>query len=1653
VSSQLRKKNTEDLQKLNEKLLKVSGDKKTKKLFELVVKISENQNLETNKQLFFEFINIASLSLKEVYENYIKYIYEAALNKELQLLFKQMFLRLDEYSYQNGIFRRALHTKVPIYLKERVLEFVLAIYFQYNDFEIMNFLNAPDSKHYDYYNPSDFVLEAMIAQHIDNGNEEVIQTLKEIINSETNTITFTHIMLRGISKSQNTDLYKEVMNLLDAAKLQEGVRQMILESADSGSIEYFKFVVKMIIDLDLVRFSSCARAVNTWVGFGYDTDNKREIKMIITLIAEYLNDESKRNVILDTDNTLELYLSLWATGVYEAVDALELVKTYLKGNKHRKLIAAYFLNQLQSAAMTTAMALDYIDEEDLDIFTYLSYSIKVSNTSLYNPNKDGVRQAIKNNSNIKDTANRQKLFNIYAKKISDIPKEGYRVLNKPFPWSLFFLQREYLLRTMFFLCILNKTDKNVSCMIECSSTAESNIKINIIRYLLDTNKEVEKQYLLTYLEDKSVTVREAAIKELKAVDLSDDEVISVSELLRLKTGGIRQTIIELIAEQATPRQEMIINNLIKDKLVTKRLAALDLLLKMSKQENCNHAFIQESIQVIKKPTQEEMILITQLSKEKNKDEYSKANGYGLYDPDDIPNFNQMHKDSKTMHEFINVPVKRLIEILTAFSKFIEEYKDYEYDIQSYNGSRERLVFGSSNQWWIPFEKGEKWQKNSSFEDYVLSDKVEQFLLDSDIKLVELLRVAYLNHIGYGANYIGNQSGRVLIQPYVKEYKQLLNEIFKIDDFNDYHELCKDIPYHNLAFNIITKYINLKNNNEIFDIVANILSDFIALYGKREIFKTNILDGSQIQYRYGNGERQLLDTPEVSFFLYLKRMIHKELNNFRKSIVLSYQLGDLQDYAYINLEIEDIARAVQENILAINELYRTFFNVVPVAKMRIYTNKNDYTAREHIKQYPILEDVSNRVADRVIEIEMKRGDSETSVSAMAQAIRVHYGVEHFVNLLVALGNESFVRGYAYGSTNTKKGVLSSLLKACYPSKRDTQEVFNQAMKGVISDERLIEAVMYAPVWANYLENYLGWNGVKSAIWYFHAHSNDSVSVEYESEIAPFSPISRVDFQDGAFDINWYTNTYKMLGKKRFDLFFQSAKYISGGSSHRRAQLFVEAVQNKLKARTLEKEIMDKRNKDKLLSYGLITLGKNAESEALKRYEFIHKFLKQSKEFGAQRRESEKKASHIALINLAQNLGYEDINIFSWRMECAKLESIHKYFETKHIGGYEVSLEIDEEGSASIIVVGDDKRLKSIPTKLKKEKYILELNEVVKSLKEQYRRAKESFENAMISQTEFIYQDIIAFTHHPVINAIMKKLVFSCNNCFGFIRGNEFVDDTEKHTALNETELLQVAHPYALMINKVWSNYQKYVFDMKLVQPFKQVFRELYTLNADEKENNTISRRYAGHQIQPQKTVALLKTRGWNVYYEEGLQKVDFKHNIISRMYAIADWFSPADNEAPTLETVEFFERTSREHIAFDKINPILFSETMRDVDLVVSVAHVGGVDPQASHSTIEMRRVLVEETLRLMKINNVTFTDKFAKVEGHYGGYNVHLGSGQIQMQAKGSVNILAVQSQHRGKFFLPFLDEDPRTAEIVSKIVLLANDTKIKDPMILDQIK
>jgi len=152
-------------------------------------------------------------------------------------------------------------------------------------------------------------------------------------------------------------------------------------------------------------------------------------------------------------------------------------------------------------------------------------------------------------------------------------------------------------------------------------------------------------------------------------------------------------------------------------------------------------------------------------------------------------------------------------------------------------------------------------------------------------------------------------------------------------------------------------------------------------------------------------------------------------------------------------------------------------------------------------------------------------------------------------------------------------------------------------------------------------------------------------------------------------------------------------------------------------------------------------------------------------------------------------------------------------------------------------------------------------------------------------------------------------------------------------------------------------------------------------------------------------------------------------------------------------VAFYHRKTGAPLKIREIPDVIFSEVMRDVDMAVSVAHAGGVDPETSHSTVEMRSAILAFTLPLLGLSNVTLQGSHAIIDGSLARYSVHLGSGIVHQLGGTMLSVLPVHSQHRGRLFLPFVDDVPKTAEVISKVILFAEDKKLKDPTILEQIR
>ena len=1626
--------------------------------------------------------------------------FDLMMGEDLRRDLVAMAHNLAAYPYTNRYYRRLVRSHDYHQHVSRIWNLVEQLVREYASGK--NFLQLLRREYDVERYGSSFLPPEQIAVWIDRGDAQTIAIIRDMLLSENNTNVLTYDIFRAIFKSQSTELVELVGKLLLAGKLQEGLRQAICETMDCGRQEHFVSMMGLIEEHNLIRFSSVRRAIATTIGIG--TDSERVDKKLLALMMRVLRDPAEADTLLRSEDNVEAMIGLWSKGVHDLTELITGMEAIIaEGRPHSVLLVSYFLHALQDGAYERRIAkrvlLGITDAElsaaDMQkIACYLSY---VTGDFYILRELDDFVKKFDAQAYFADAEEAARFFDLCERAHARMKRKEEEYRPCIFPWYGVTLTKEALSNAMVLaaLCAGTALTDRVAPILSACYTGQRAAPLLLKAPL----SAVQEKALIDLLRQAPETAAEiirknptAPAAEEARTDFVPRHRTEIAALLRLKNTATRRTVLDLLYTQEDELLRTSIADLLTQKDVNKRLGALDLLLRCKADGRLTQEELLSLAHGIKSPTSDEQVLIDELSSSAGAD----AQEQELYDASYTPDFNIEITDAAntdgvtggydavtknvrvvntlTLKDIFPRTDEELLAIVTKLNALYAKHEDYEYKSRWIGREETTLAAGFYERADAEHVKdtpdhikyyplAEVWEEfyRSEIKDFptlyqlaiaIRMPKAEDaFFTEGLTRMTErdwtafpaALAAQKLSYFGEG--YVGRQTGknvvRVLYETYAEENRPFVFAAGLLMMSRAYD--CFD---ENL---FLVEYKNQWRTGNTRQIMHHTALMQTALHGTR-LYQGAAEFAPSYALRYRMMERleaQLLRTeqePESGMVGIIEHAQAHLLGMVKKDAFYKMLLGTQADGMS-----EDAARkqkAVETNRVQVLERYRSGKLPNP--------SDPEFRGAQTEDVLAFVKEEGQRVIDCIVTAELRRGDTPARHSAAVRSILRVEGIPTLVRILQALGALKLDRGsWYYGSNEAKASTLSHLLKVSHPRAGETAADLKAALSGTgITEQRLVEVAMYAPQWIPLIEAHLGWRGMASGCYYFQAHMSD-IPKDRESMIAKYTPIPIEDLKEGAFDIDWFRTAYKELGKAHFDLLYESAKYISDGAKHARARKFADAVRGVMKLADVEKEIAAKRNKDLVLCCGLIPLKRAREKDMLARYAFLQNFLRESRQFGAQRRASEGKAVEIALSNLARACGFDDVTRLVWTAETELIKTHAAHFTPKEVDGVELWLSVAEDGTVSLSCTKGGKPLKSIPAKLKKNAYVLELKEAEKNLREQYRRARKMLEEMMEDGTPLLAREIAnVMEHNPVIAPLLKPLVFCAGNALGFYADGALVAADGTRTEVAGDTKLKIAHALDLYESGTWAAYQKYLFEKGIRQPFKQVFRELYVKTAGEHGKET-SRRYAGHQIQPAKTVALLKTRRWVVDGEEGLQRVYYKANIIARIYALADWFSPADIEAPTLEWVDFFDRKTFKKLPIDDVPDLVFTEVMRDVDLVVSVAHVGGVDPEASHSTVEMRRAIVQYSLPLFHLTNVRLEGAHAHIHGTLGDYTVHLGSGVVQQKAGAMINVLPVHSQHRGRLFLPFLDEDPKTAEIVSKIVLFAEDGKIKDPFILEQIK
>jgi len=551
----------------------------------------------------------------------------------------------------------------------------------------------------------------------------------------------------------------------------------------------------------------------------------------------------------------------------------------------------------------------------------------------------------------------------------------------------------------------------------------------------------------------------------------------------------------------------------------------------------------------------------------------------------------------------------------------------------------------------------------------------------------------------------------------------------------------------------------------------------------------------------------------------------------------------------------------------------------------------------------------------------------------------------------------------------------------------------------------------------------------------------------------------DPTEGIVDVAGFQKLLAAIGEKRTKTLLKQIGATLGLSG---ALLLIEAVPGWNRAAVLKK--LPKRSQIAVKAYGLLPI--DGEAEVFERYLFIQRYAAESKKFGSQRQSAERAAAQVALANLAQVAGYGDLTRLEWAMEARLAEQATAPEAVFSAGEYGLALEL-EDGEPQLVVRRDGRVVKSPPATVRKSEAYLALKETVANLRAQASRTRFALERIMASGEMLGLGDLASLTQLPAGRAMLEQLVLLTTGGSFALFDTETQSFADEHGSMVDPgEKVSIAHPFHFFEAGRLTDWQREIVRRRIVQPFKQVFRELYVLTPAELQSEEFSNRFAGHLIDAKVANRLFQAREWqlNSNGDHSPPTKLFRGHGMKAVFEFPDaGHFLSETETITSDRIYFLplhhrprypEPLKNDMIALADIPPIILSETLRDADLVVAVAQrgeSGRLSEEAYARRGEMVRMLLED----LGLAGVELAGHFAHIAGKLARYRIHLGSGAIHIEPGNYLCIVPERwSQRPEKLFLPFADaNDPKLSEIVSKVLLLLNDDKITDQSILRQIK
>ncbi len=1533
-------------------------------------------------------------------------------------------------------------------------------------------------------------------QHPEAG--EIFEILRESLNNRHEIGAMGRHVTTAFLMSNQKDGWELIEKTLLAAQRQEGLRQSILEAIDESHPEAFRRMLRLVLDEDLIRFAATVRAVDVWFDNLWAAGSNGVIKNMLTQVVEYLEDPSRADKALAGKDPQAAFLALWCQATVDAHHSISSAEKLLSHKSvEMRYIAAKHLRNLSLDASAIPL-IKALEDEDLRVALL---GVGTAAYSMDGDEEDG-------EATVREDDDR---FEKLEKLLDRLPVKPEKLKPLVWPWTEIQVKRSDVAYHL--LPALGK--RPAIRLLPHLEKMEGPGRWRAVRHMIDTKPwdAATRAAIVELVGDAASDTRDTALNALKELVLDEKEVIQLESLLTRKAADLRRNILELILKLPDAEALASTARLLAGKDANQRLAGLEILRLMTDKKRSVPACRAQATSYTaarKKVSKEEQSHLDEIAKDKVA-VATLDDALGLMNPAErSPVVAPIDRKPKFITSAAIACLKELDDLVQKHAESPIQFRDYAgtlhdellgnirwgFPSPEWNKPRDKQLakLPLADVWTQWFAKRGEDLKDSDGLEFVRAHLWAEFCDDSwsasawnEWAKKSPWRKKLADHISGGQAPKSLRHGTV-----VKDVVQWILFLHPVDP-RDYlmdaaESISAQVPSEEIArlasANPPKRASYFANDDDDTDwrddkglqMWVSVLDSLAQLTGHPLTEQHRLRQWRWLHW---------LDEP-------IPGAVRRRPNYGEPLHAYGQQQATLADIADQLLGPRGSGGYSGESFELLQQLT---------------SRKRGKDYETFLSQHPEVQKLVDDAVERILQLELARGDASTAATAPAGSITALWGAATLHRVLRALGKAEFKITSSWRSRGEdRRSALTHLAKVCYPSPNEKPEDFVKLMKtavkaGDFPEERLLQLTFLAPQWTKFIEAYFDWKYLDEGVYWFLAHmqswgatenaalagGEDDNSDEEEEEdstdeeatgeegsdeeaapkppkpkklsawerlIVERTPLSVADRASGAVDAAWFRRVHELLGPKKWEAIATAARFAANAAQAKKAKHIGDVLIGKVKRKELIDGIKKKQLKEQVRLLGLLPLatGAKRETDLRERCQVLRDYRRYANTLSGLTKPDALRAWEIGLTNLAQTSGYSDPMRLEWSVGAEAVKDLAKGPVAVTKSGVTVTLSLDEEAKPLIAVARGDKELKSIPPAIKKDKKIVELTGRVSEIKRQVSSIKRSLETAMCRGDTFLGTELRTWCEHALLVPFLSRLVIVGEGIMGYPDkgGKALRDFNGKFEPVKPKEVLRIAHPHDLYAGKAWHDWQKDCFRAERIQPFKQVFRELYIPTAAEKKE-TISHRYDGQQVQPKQASALFGSRGWNtgegifkVFHNEGLT-VDVHFN-----YAAG---TPGEVEGWTIGGINFRKREEWTPLKLTAIPPRLFSEVMRDLDLVVSVAHAGGVDPEASASTVEMRLGLLRETCALMKLKNVKLKESHAIITGELGNYSIHLGSGTVHLMPGGHLCIIPVHAQQRGRLFLPFADDDPKTAEVVSKVLMLARDREIQDPSILEQIR